>query len=198
MTFILCLTGSIGMGKSTTAGIFRELGIPVWDADSTVHALYEPGGAAVEPVAALCPRASEGGKINRAVLKEWLTDDPKRFSQLEAVVHPLVAESRAAFVKKYKSIASPLIVLDIPLLFETRGEGMCDATLVVTTSPDEQRARVMRRPGMTSQQFERLLAKQMPDHEKRKRAEHIIETRSLPQTRAEIKALVQRLTERRG
>ena len=197
MTLILCLTGSIGMGKSTTAAIFKELGIPVWDADSTVHALYEPGGAAVEPITGLCPAASTDRGIDRAVLRDWLADEPERFRQLEAIVHPLVALDRAEFVEKHKRVGSRLVVLDIPLLFESGGQGLCDAILVVTASPQEQRARVMKRPGMTALQFERLLAKQMPDREKRSRADYVIETRSLSQTRAEVKELVSKLTESR-
>ena len=194
MTFILCLTGSIGMGKSTTAGIFAEFGVPVWDADSTVHALYEPGGAAVELIAALCPEALIDGRIDRGVLKEWLAGEPTRFRQLESLVHPLVSANRAEFVEHHKKMGSPLVVLDIPLLFETGGQDLCDATLVVTAAPNVQRERVLKRPGMTTQQFERLVAKQMPDQEKRKRADHVIETRSLSQTRDDVKALVQKLS----
>ncbi|MFN4101670.1 MAG: dephospho-CoA kinase, partial [Pararhodobacter sp.] len=130
MSLILGLTGSIGMGKSTTAGFFREAGVPVWDADATVHALYAPGGAAVAPMAALHPPAVRDGAIDRTALRDWIAADSGALKQIEAVVHPLVATSRADFIASHAG--APLIVVDIPLLFETGGEARVDATLVVT------------------------------------------------------------------
>jgi dephospho-CoA kinase len=185
--FRLGLTGSIGMGKSTTAGMFRAEGIPVWDADAAVHRLYAPGGAAIAPLAALCPAALRDGGIDRAALKDWIASDPNALAWIEAVVHPLVAADRAAFLDKADS---DIVVLDIPLLFEKGSEAEMDATLLVTAPPDLQRARVMARPGMTEAQFATILARQMPDAEKRARATHIIETLSEESARAAVRALI--------
>jgi dephospho-CoA kinase len=189
--FLLGLTGSIGLGKSTTAALFAEMGIPVWDADAAVHRLYARGGAAVPAIGELCPDAIQEGAVSREALKAWIADDPSALRRIEAVVHPLVAADRAAFIEA--QAAAPLVVLDIPLLYETGAEAGLDAVLVVTAPPEVQRARVMQRPGMTEAQFETILAKQVPDHEKRARADHVIETRSLEQTRAEVQALVDKL-----
>ncbi len=192
MSVVLGLTGSIGMGKSTTAAFFREFGVPVWDADAAVHALYAKGGAAVAPLSALHPPACVDGAIDRGILKSWIATDPTALNQIEQVVHPLVSAARAQFLAQ--SRASPLVVLDIPLLFESGASALCDATLVVTAPPEVQRARVLARPGMDVATFEMILAKQMPDSEKRKRATHVIETRTPDQTRAEVSALVTALT----
>jgi len=189
--FLLGLTGSIGMGKSTTAALFAEMGIPVWDADAAVHRLYARGGAAVPAIGELCPDAIQEGAVSREALKAWIADDPSALRRIEAVVHPLVAADRAAFIEAQG--VAPLVVLDIPLLYETGAEAGLDAVLVVTAPPEVQRARVMQRPGMTEAQFETILAKQVPDHEKRARADHVIETCSLEQTRAEVQALVDKL-----
>jgi dephospho-CoA kinase len=194
MTVVLGLTGSIGMGKSTTAGFFREAGVPVWDADATVHRLYDRGGAAVEPVAALCPPALREGRIDRTVLKERIAAYPSLLRAIEGVVHPLVAADRAEFVAAHRAAGTPLVVVDIPLLFETGAEKLCDATLTVSAPAEVQRKRVMMRPGMTEENFGALLAKQMPDAEKRRRATHVIETESLEQTRAAVRALIAELT----
>lgn len=192
MSVVLGLTGSIGMGKSTTAGFFRELAVPVWDADAAVHALYARGGAAVAPLAALHPAACVNDAIDRSVLKSWIAADPGALAQIEQVVHPLVAAARAQFLSDRRN--SPLVVLDIPLLFESGNAGLCDATLVVSAPPEQQRARVLARPGMDVATFEMILAKQMPDAEKRKLATYVIETRTPEQTRAEVTALVAALT----
>jgi len=189
--FLLGLTGSIGMGKSTTASMFRDLGVPVWDADATVHRLYAAGGAACVPLAALVPGSASDEGIDRTVLKAAIASDPALLGQIESIVHPLVAKDRQAFLEENKT--APLVVLDIPLLFETGAESYLDATLVVTTDAATQRARVLARPGMTKAVFEDLLKRQVPDAEKRKRATYVVETRSLEQTRAEIEALVVQL-----
>jgi dephospho-CoA kinase len=186
--YVLGLTGSIGMGKSTTAGFFRELGVPVWDADAAVHRLYAKGGAAVGPVGALCPDAVRGGAVDRAALKAWIARDGGALAQLEAVVHPLVAADRAEFVARADA---PLIVLDIPLLFETGAQ--VDGVLVVTAPPELQRARVLARAGMDAAQLDTVLARQMPDAEKRARADFVIETRDMDSARAAVQNLVARL-----
>lgn len=192
--FRLGLTGSIGMGKSTTAAMFLEEGIPVWDADAAVHRLYAPGGAAVGPLAALCPAALRDGGINRAALKDWIATDASALARIEAVVHPLVAADRAAFLD---GASSDIVVLDIPLLFEKGSEAEMDATLLVTAPPEVQRARVMARPGMTEAQFATILARQMPDADKRARATHIIETLSVDAARAAVRALIAHLRKTR-
>lgn len=192
MTFRLGLTGSIGMGKSTTAAMFRELGVPVWDADDTVHRLYAKGGAAVAPVAAILPEAIRDGAVDRDVLRAEMKTDPELLGRLERVVHPLVAADRAQFCRDHGQ--APLVVLDIPLLFETGGQAGVDAVLVVTTDPETQRARVMARPGMTEALFDQIVARQVPDAEKRARADHVIETKTLEQTRASVADLVKRLS----
>lgn len=192
MTFKLGLTGSIGMGKSTTAAMFRECGVPVWDADETVHRLYARGGAAVGPVAAAIPDAVEDGAISRARLKQAIATNPTTLTTLETIVHPLVAQDRAGFLARHAS--APLVLLDIPLLFETRADAWLDAILVVTTDPATQRARVMARPGVTQALFDQIIARQTPDAEKRAHADHVIETKTLEQTRADVAKLIDKLT----
>ena len=187
--FQLGLTGSIGMGKSTTAAMFAEEGVPVWDADAAVHRLYMPGGAGVDAIMALRPEAVHEGAVDRARLKEWIAADPAALSRIEAVIHPLVAADRAAFVAAAAK-GAPLVVLDIPLLFETGADAQMDATLVVTAPPEVQRERVLARPGMTEEQFATILARQMPDAEKRARATHVIETLTLDATRAAVRNLI--------
>lgn len=193
MTFILGLTGSVGMGKSTTSRIFRELGVPVWDADATVHALYDSGGAAVAPVGQLCPAAQVDGRIDRSVLKNWLVTAPDGFRRLEQIVHPLVAQDRQAFIRSHTAKQTPLVVLDIPLLFENDGDQLCDATLVVTADPEEQRRRVLERPGMTEEEFERINQRQMPDNQKRQRATFVVETLSVQQTREDVQKIIKQI-----
>ena len=185
--FKLGLTGSIGMGKSTTAALFAAQGIPVWDADAAVHRLYARGGAAVAAVATLYPEALAGTAINRSALNAVIARDPGALARIEATVHPLVAADRAVFSA---SARADLIVLDIPLLFETGSESQLDATLLVTAPAAVQRARVLARPGMTEAQFQRLLTRQMPDAEKRARATHIVETLDLAATTAYVSALI--------
>lgn len=192
MTHILGLTGSIGMGKSTTARFFRDEGIPVWDADDAVHRLYARGGAAVAPVADLHPPALRDGAIDRTALKAAIADDPGFLARLERTVHPLVARDRADFLQKNAGAA--LVVLDIPLLFETGDPAQFSSILVVSADAAEQRRRVLSRPGMTEAHFQSILARQMPDAEKRARADHVIETHGLEETRAAVKDLIAKLT----
>ena len=191
MTFVLGLTGSIGMGKSTVAGYFREAGIPVWDADATVAKLYGPHGGALAAIAKLCPAAVQTGAVDRKVLKTWLSQTDDGFSQLEAAVHPLVAKDKSAFIETHSE--ADLIVLDIPLLFETGDPSQMDAILVVSTDPTEQKRRVLARPDMDEHQFNTLLSRQMPDAEKRKRADFVIETETFEQTKHAVLDLVDKL-----
>lgn len=193
MTQILGLTGSIGMGKSTTTGFFRDAGIPVWDADATVHTLYAKGGAAVPAFEQLRPECVRDGAIDRGALRDWIAQDKTALKAIEQIVHPLVAENRQSFLTKHQ--AEPLVVLDIPLLFETGGDALCDATLVVSAPPEVQRERVLARPGMTEEHFETILAKQMPDAEKRARATYVIETLTIDQTRNAVLDLVAKLAQ---
>lgn len=196
--YVLGLTGSIGMGKSTTAAMFADEGVPVWDADAAVHRLYGPGGAAVPAVAALCPAAVVAGAVDRGRLKQALAADPSLLARLEAAVHPLVAADRAAFLDEAAARGAPVVVLDVPLLFETGADAGVDATVVVTAPEAVQRARVLARPGMTEAQFRALLARQMPDAEKRRRATHVIETDTLEGARARVRALLAEIAAERG
>jgi dephospho-CoA kinase len=189
----LGLTGSIGMGKSTTAAMFAEEGVPVWDADAAVHRLYAAGGAAVAPLSRLYPAALKDGAVDRAALKDWIARDDQALGLIEAVVHPLVAEDRARFTRE---TTADLAVFDIPLLFEGAAAAEFDATLLVTAPPEVQRSRVLARPGMTEAQFQRILARQMPDAQKRARATHVVETLSPPQVRAYVTALIDHLRTR--
>lgn len=188
--FLLGLTGSIGMGKSTTARMFADLGCAVWDADSAVHRLYSKGGAAVGPVTELCPQANVDGAIDRAELKHWISEDPAALKKLEAVVHPLVAADREGFIR---CAESEIIVLDIPLLFETGSVDQFDAIAVVSVDPESQRKRVLDRPGMTEVMFETILSHQMPDAEKRARATFLIDTSSLEAARAAVQDIVENI-----
>ncbi|WP_415184867.1 dephospho-CoA kinase [Phaeovulum sp.] len=192
--FLLGLTGSIGMGKTTTAAMFTDLGVPVWDADATVHALYAPGGAAVAPIAAVFPQAVSAGAVDRGVLKALIAADKQALSRLESIVHPLTTASRDAFVAAHAD--APLILLDIPLLFETGAESALDATLVVTAPPQVQRDRVLARPGVTADQLALILSRQMPDAEKRARATYVISTETLDGTRAAVQNLIETLKAR--
>ena len=187
MPFRLGLTGSIGMGKSTTAGFFTAAGLPVWDADAAVHRLYARAGLAVDPIAALWPQAKIAGAIDRNVLKTIIATDPSALAQIEAIVHPLVFTDRAQFLA---SASADIVVFDIPLLFEKGTEADMDASLLVTAPPALQHARVLARPGMTESQFQAILSRQMPDAEKRSRATHIIETLDLNAASACVTALI--------
>jgi dephospho-CoA kinase len=182
---ILGLTGSIGMGKSTTAAMFRALGAPVHDADLAVHALYR--GAAVAPVEAAFPGVARDGAIDRTLLGPRVLGDPAAMARLEAIVHPLVAAAREAFLVRARAAGARLAVLDIPLLFETGGERLVDAVAVVTAPEPVQKARVLARPGMTEAQLEAILGRQTPDSEKRRRAHVLIDTgRGLEPARRQV------------
>lgn len=194
---ILGLTGSIGMGKSTVASMFRQAGIPVFDADAEVHRLQGAGGALVAAIEAEFPGTTGPGGVNRAALGEAVIGKPEAFAWLEALVHPAVAEARRAFLATHRD--APLVVLDVPLLFETGGCESVDRIAVVSAPYDIQRARVLARPGMTEARFEAILAKQLPDAEKRARADFVIHTGvSLDDTRAQIDRLIACLAEPRG
>ncbi|WP_201829075.1 dephospho-CoA kinase [Microvirga zambiensis] len=196
MTFVLGLTGSIGMGKSATADLFRRLGVPVHDADATVHRLYR--GRAAPPIEKAFPGTVGDGIVDRARLSAAVLNDPARMKQLEAIVHPLVREEEKNFLARVSALA-PVAVLDIPLLFETGGERRCDAVLVVTAPLSVQRARVLARPGMTEEKFSAILAKQMPDAEKRARAHFLVDTgRGFASAEAQVRTILACLAGRPG
>jgi dephospho-CoA kinase len=193
---ILGLTGSIGMGKSTVANMFVELGVPVYDADAAVHRLYAKGGAAVAPVEAAFPGVTVAGAIDRQRLSARVVGDAAAMKRLEAIVHPLVSESRNAFLQKAEAEGAPLVVLDIPLLFETGGQNRVEKTVVVSAPAEAQHDRVLARPEMTKEKFHAILEKQTPDAEKRRLADYVIDTGgSLEETRAQVRALVESLTQ---
>lgn len=187
MTFVLGLTGSIGMGKSTTAAMFADAGCAVWDADAAVHRLYAPGGAAVAPMAVAFPDAIRDGAVARADLRRIIAADPDALARIEAIVHPLVAEDRARFLRE---LSSEIAVLDIPLLFENGYDALTDGTVCVTAPPDVQRARVLARGTMSDAEFDAILAKQMSDAEKRARARWVITTDTLERARAQVHAVI--------
>ncbi|MFN4183174.1 MAG: dephospho-CoA kinase [Hyphomonas sp.] len=173
---ILGLTGSIGMGKSATANLFKEAGIPVYDADAAVHALYAQGGAAVAPIEEVFPGVTQQGAIDRQKLRARVLDDPDAMKRLEGIVHPLAGAAQLDFRRQAKEDGAPFAVLDIPLLFETGGDRHCTFTMVVSAPAEIQRARVLARPGMTEDAFKAILARQMPDADKRAKADFILST----------------------
>lgn len=185
--FLLGLTGSIGMGKSTTAQMFVDEGCALWDADAAVHRLYAKGGAAVAPFAQVFPDAVIDGAVSRPALKEIIGRDPSALKQIEAIVHPLVGQDRAEFLA---NADADIVVLDIPLLFETGGDARVDATACVFTDDATQEARVMERGTMTSDQFLSIKAKQLPAAEKCARATYVIETDTLEHARAQVQKIV--------
>lgn len=187
MTFILGLTGSIGMGKSTTAQMFVDEGCALWDADAAVHRLYGPGGAAVAPLGLIWPEVVEDGNVSREALKKVIAADPEALKRIEGIVHPLVAEDRRAFLAEAQA---DIVVLDIPLLFEGGSERSMDAVVVVSVAPEVQKARVLARGTMSEAQFEMIRAKQMPDAEKRARADYVVTTDTMDHARAQVRQIV--------
>jgi dephospho-CoA kinase len=193
--FVLGLTGSIGMGKSAVAAMFEELGVPVFDADAAVHALQGPAGALLPQIEAAFPGTTGARGVDRPKLGAAVFGDPAALRRLEAIVHPAVGAMRQGFLTD--NAGQPLIVFDIPLLFEKGGWEQVDAVAVVSAPAAAQRARVLARPGMTEAKFEQILELQVPDAEKRARADHLIDTgTSLAETRGAVKRLVERLTGR--
>ena len=187
MRYKLGLTGSIGMGKSTTAAMFSELGCAVWDADAAVHRLYGTGGAAVPMIGAIWPNAIDNGTISRDTLREIMAQDPSALPQIEAIVHPLVQGDRSEFIK---SNSDKIGIFDIPLLFETGGDKALDAVACVSVSPEIQRKRVLARGTMTMENLTQILARQMPNDEKCRRSTYVIETDSLDHAKAQVSAIV--------
>ena len=187
--FVLCLTGSLGMGKSTAAKFFAEAGVPVHDSDAVVHALYE--GEAVPLIERAFPGSTDGGKVDRGKLATMVLGNDAALGRLQAIVHPLVAAARDAFLVEAQARNAPVVVLDVPLLFETGGERLCDAVVVVSAPAELQRQRVLGRPGMTEDKFAALLAKQMPDAEKRRRADFIVDSsQELDDARAQVRDIL--------
>ncbi|MBT2131801.1 dephospho-CoA kinase [Aliiroseovarius lamellibrachiae] len=191
--YIIGLTGSIGMGKSTTAKMFQAVGVPIWDADAAVHRIYAAGGAAVEPVRGICPEAIIAGAVDRDALKDWMTRDPSALAKLEQIVHPLVAEDRARFLAETET---DIVLLDMPLLFEIGAHEHVDLVVVVSAPAELQRARVLERGTMSEAQFEAILAKQVPDSEKRARADVIIPTETLEGAKAAVQEVLDHIQEK--
>jgi dephospho-CoA kinase len=186
---ILGLTGSIGMGKSTTAKLFMEAGVPVYDADAAVHKIYE--GEAAPAVEAAFPGTTVDGKVDRAKLSAKVVHDPAAIKQLEQIVHPMLGASRQKFLAEAEQSGASVVVMDIPLLFETGGEKRVDAVVVVTTSPESQRERILARGTMTPEALDAILARQLPDAEKRKRADFVVDTSNgLDPVRARIRDIL--------
>jgi dephospho-CoA kinase len=184
---LIGLTGSIGMGKSTTAAMFREAGVPVYDADAAVHDLYDVGGAAVAPVGEAFPGVVKDGRVDREALRQVVLGDPEALRRLNAIVHPLVGRDRVGFFQKAEAEGSDIVVLDIPLLFETGGHANVDAIVVVSAPAELQRERVLARPGMSPARLDAILAQQMADAEKRARAHFVVDTgRGLEPARAQV------------
>jgi dephospho-CoA kinase len=188
---IVGLTGSIGMGKTETARLFAEQGIPVYDADAAVHRLYEPGGAAVAALAKEFPDCVTDGRVDRARLSARLAGNKSAFARLESIVHPLVAEEQRHFLADAEADGAEMVVLDIPLLFETGGDARMDAVIVVSAPEQIQRTRVLTREGMTPDKLDHILARQMPDAEKRAKAHFVVETdKGLDHAREQVKRIV--------
>lgn len=193
---IVGLTGSIGMGKSETAKMFVAEGVPVFDADATVHKLQAKGGKALPFIDEVFPGVIENGELNRAKLGAIVFADADAKKKLEAIMHPMVAEERVGFFAAAEDVKAPFVVLDIPLLFETSGDKACHKVVVVSAPADVQRARVLERPGMSAEKFEQILGKQTPDADKRAKADYIVETdKGLAHARAQVKEICAELKE---
>ena len=188
--FVLCLTGSVAMGKTTAARFFAEAGVPVHDSDAVVHALYE--GEAVPAIEQAFPGSTANGKVDRGKLAAMVLNDRAALRRLEAIVHPLVSASRDRFVAAQRGV--PVVLFDVPLLFETGLDRGCDAVVVVSAPPEVQRQRALERPGMTDEKFAALVAKQMPDAEKRRRADFVVDSsRDFAHTRAQVHDILRRV-----
>jgi dephospho-CoA kinase len=195
--YLVGLTGSIGMGKSETAKLFAKLGVPVYDADAAVHALYEQGGAAVGKIADAFAGSVKNGRVDRGELARQVGADASAFARLETIVHPLAADAERAFVENAKAEGAQLVVLDIPLLFETGGQARMDAVVVVSAPQEVQRTRVLAREGMTEDRLDGILARQMPDAEKRAQADFLVETdKGLDHAFSQVKKIVAELKRR--
>ena len=192
MSFILGLTGSIGMGKTTTAAMFAAAGVPVWDADATVHCLYDTNGAAVSLIGAVYPGVIDNDTVSRGKLRALIAADPTALDQIQSIVHPLVAADRAAFLANQ---TADIVLLDIPLLFETGADAQCDAVVVVSAPAPLQRQRVLDRGGMTAAELDLILSRQLPDAEKRSQADYIIDTTTLDGARQSVQNLLKELRE---
>ena len=187
--FVLCLTGSLAMGKSTAAKFFSECGVPVHDSDAVVHALYE--GDAVALIERAFPGSTSGGKVDRSKLAGMVVNDQAALARLEAIIHPLVTASRDKFLAEAQARGASVVVVDIPLLFETQAQSQCDAVVVVSAPAEDQRRRAFDRAGMTEQKFTALLAKQLPDAEKRRRADFVVDSsQGFDHTRAQIRDIL--------
>ena len=188
---LIGLTGSIGMGKSTTAAMFRDAGVPVYDADAAVHALYDTGGAAVGPVGEAFPGVVKDGRVDREALRQAVLGDPEALKRLNAIVHPLVGRDRMGFFAKAQAEGADLVVLDIPLLFETGGDANVDAIVVASAPAELQRERVLARPGMTPDRLDAILAQQLADSEKCARAHFVVDTsRGLEPAREQVARII--------
>ncbi|MBB5721309.1 dephospho-CoA kinase [Loktanella ponticola] len=192
----LGLTGSIGMGKSTTAQMFADLGVPVWDADAAVHRIYSVGGAAVAPVSEIYPMAITNGAVDRGKLKDMMAQREGVLEKIQEIVHPLVGADRQAFLDEHKD--ADFVLLDIPLLFETGADAWIDVTICVTAPADVQEHRVLSRRGMTKQTFDMIFSHQMPDAEKRAKSDHVIETLEMDTARAAVQTVMEDLRAQNG
>jgi dephospho-CoA kinase len=196
---VIGLTGSIGMGKSTTAAMFREAGIPVYDADAAVHAAYDVGGIAVEPVGKAFPGVVKAGRVDREALRQAVLGSPEALKRLNAIVHPLIGRDRAGTFEAAKASGADMIIMDVPLIFETGGEKNMDAVIVVSAPADMQRERVLAREGMTPERLEAILAQQVPDAEKRARAHYVVDTsQGLEAARAQVAKIIAELRKNSG
>ncbi len=185
------LTGSIGMGKSTTAAMFHEAGIPVYDADAAVHAAYGVGGIAVGPVGEAFPGVVRDGRVDREALRQRVLGDPEAMQRLNAIVHPLIGRDRTGAFAAAEAGGADMIILDVPLIYETGGERNMDAVIVVTAPADVQRARVLAREGMSPERLDAILAQQLPDAEKRARADYVVDTsQGLSHARTQVQAII--------
>ena len=188
------LTGSIGMGKSKSAELFEAEGLPVYDADASVHALYEKGGAAVAPLSEHFPEAIKDGAVDRTILGKLVLHDGEMLQKLESIVHPLAGKMQKDFLETQEAAGKKAVILDIPLLLEKKAEGLVDVVVVVSTTPEVQKQRVLERPGMTEEKFHSILSKQMPDAEKREKADFVVDsTISVADAHSQIRDIISRL-----